>query len=154
MANLLKLYADTQNNALVQSDSYVAGGCTPWETAVYCPLVVGYSKANRGQLTASSSTPRKKQKTQPRRWLLIWELRFRNAPPSISFNLIREGRVRFGVCSKLSCQAIHAAIDAIGHNQLMPIWIEDDEQHGAKNRETAQNNFSLYGSHRRNKNKK
>ena len=38
MANLLKLYADTQNNALVQSDSDVSGGCTPWETAVYCPL--------------------------------------------------------------------------------------------------------------------
>jgi len=70
MANLLKLYVDTQNNALVQSDSDVAGGFTPWETAVCCPLAAGYSKANRGQLTASSSTPRQRRRKQPRRWPL------------------------------------------------------------------------------------
>jgi len=68
MANLLKLYADTQNNALVQSDSDVAGGFTLWETAVCCPLAVGYSKANRGQSTASSSTPRKRRGKQQRSW--------------------------------------------------------------------------------------
>ena len=45
-----------------------AGGCTPWETAVCCPLAVGCSAPSRGQSTASSSTQNKTQPTPPRRW--------------------------------------------------------------------------------------
>ena len=46
----------------------MAGGCTPWETAVCCPLAVGCSAPSRGQSTASSSTQNKTQPTPPRRW--------------------------------------------------------------------------------------
>ena len=42
----------------------MAGGCTPWETAVCCPLAVGYSKANRVQSTASSSSDWKKNNSR------------------------------------------------------------------------------------------
>ena len=125
----------------------MAGGCTPWETAVCCPLAVGYSKANRGQLTASSSTPRKKQKTQPRRWLVILGLRFRHGLPTVI-------RVEASAPHlNLSRKPVNSERKALLACHLIPIRIVDDEQHGAKNRETAQNNFSLYGCHRRKTNK-
>ena len=90
MANSLKLYVDTQNNKLVQSDTDasdftlptffqgdvlvpsentpMAGGCSRSHLAVSSLPVTGFSRKNRGQLTGSHFQPNKKQTTQPRRW--------------------------------------------------------------------------------------